>query len=281
MDFKLVHLVDPEHVGRIRTPGPVEAYTLDFALFMEPRRRNIEIVRFWETDDQRRRVRLREAPVYDLTAATPRSEARRREAEEALKVAAPSPPSPRTRPSSSCSTTRRASRRYAQARPAPPRLAPPRHPLGWHAAALPTSNLRSTEQGCRAKRLFSGRLCGIAVTLAAVAPPERLRSELERLRDRGLTFKQAWPAAVSRALRDEPMRTKLFWRQAWLQQRAPGWSPTAACPGRLTGAAAGEDRDPRARSVRVHRPADRLAPVPALGQGTRRATLGPVLGEGA
>jgi hypothetical protein len=26
--------------------------------FMEPRRRYIEIVKFWETDDQRRRVRL-------------------------------------------------------------------------------------------------------------------------------------------------------------------------------------------------------------------------------
>lgn len=37
---------------------------------MEPRKRNIEIVSFWETDDQRRRVKLREAPIYDLTRAT-------------------------------------------------------------------------------------------------------------------------------------------------------------------------------------------------------------------
>lgn len=36
---------------------------------MEPRRRNIEVVRFWETDDQRRRVRLREAPDYPLERA--------------------------------------------------------------------------------------------------------------------------------------------------------------------------------------------------------------------
>ena len=33
---------------------------------MEPRRRNIEIVEFWKSDDQRRRVRLREAPDYPL-----------------------------------------------------------------------------------------------------------------------------------------------------------------------------------------------------------------------
>jgi hypothetical protein len=55
---------------------------------MEPRRRNIEIVKFWETDHQRRRVRMREAPIYGLdraavvVAGTPVS------AEEALQVAA-------------------------------------------------------------------------------------------------------------------------------------------------------------------------------------------------
>lgn len=66
MDFKLIHLVDESTSAASGRPGRFEAYTLDFALFMEPRRRNIEIVRFWETDDQRRRVRLREAPDYPL-----------------------------------------------------------------------------------------------------------------------------------------------------------------------------------------------------------------------
>lgn len=69
MDFKLIHLVDPSTSAASGRPGRYEAYTLDFALFMEPRKRNIEIVRFWETDDQRRRVKLREAPVYDLKRA--------------------------------------------------------------------------------------------------------------------------------------------------------------------------------------------------------------------
>lgn len=66
MDFKLIHLVDESTSAASGRPGRFEAYTLDFALFMEPRRRNIEIVRFWETDEQRRRVRLREAPEYPL-----------------------------------------------------------------------------------------------------------------------------------------------------------------------------------------------------------------------
>ena len=70
MDFKLIHLVEPITSAASGRPGRYEAYTLDFALFMEPRKRNIEIVRFWETDDQRRRVRLREAPIYDLKRAT-------------------------------------------------------------------------------------------------------------------------------------------------------------------------------------------------------------------
>jgi hypothetical protein len=67
MDFKLIHLVEPSTSAASGRAGRFEAYTLDFALFMEPRRRNIEIVRFWETDDQRRRVRLREAPIYELS----------------------------------------------------------------------------------------------------------------------------------------------------------------------------------------------------------------------
>jgi len=64
------------------------AYTLDFALFMEPRRRNIEIVKFWESDDQRRRGRLREAPNYPLargSAAISGEQSAR--AEEVLEVA--------------------------------------------------------------------------------------------------------------------------------------------------------------------------------------------------
>jgi len=45
MDFKLVHLVEPSTSAASGRPGRFEAYTLDFALFMEPRRRNIEVGR--------------------------------------------------------------------------------------------------------------------------------------------------------------------------------------------------------------------------------------------
>jgi hypothetical protein len=88
MDFKLIHLVDESTSAASGRPGRFEAYTLDFALFMEPRRRNIEIVRFWETDDQRRRVRLREAPDYPLARgdAVIRGDEIRK-AEDALEVA--------------------------------------------------------------------------------------------------------------------------------------------------------------------------------------------------
>jgi hypothetical protein len=88
MDFKLIHLVDESTSAASGRPGRFEAYTLDFALFMEPRRRNIEIVRFWETDDQRRRVRLREAPDYPLLRGDALVKGdRSARAEEALRVA--------------------------------------------------------------------------------------------------------------------------------------------------------------------------------------------------
>ena len=88
MDFKLIHLVDESTSAASGRPGRFEAYTLDFALFMEPRRRNIEIVRFWETDDQRRRVRLREAPDYPLArGAAAIAGGEPAQAEDALEVA--------------------------------------------------------------------------------------------------------------------------------------------------------------------------------------------------
>ena len=69
MDFKLVHVIEPDTSAASGRPGRHEAYTLDFALFMEPRLRNIEHVEFWKTDDQRRPQGLREAPVYSLARA--------------------------------------------------------------------------------------------------------------------------------------------------------------------------------------------------------------------
>lgn len=94
MDFKLIHLVEPSTSAASGRPGRFEAYTLDFALFMEPRKRNIEIVRFWETDDQRRRVRLREAPVYELARGRTVISGEGQAAEEAIRVATSLPAAP-------------------------------------------------------------------------------------------------------------------------------------------------------------------------------------------
>ncbi|MDQ6749640.1 MAG: hypothetical protein M3Z33_02610, partial [Actinomycetota bacterium] len=61
---------------------------------MEPRRRNIEVVEFWLTDDQRRRVRLREAPTYDLSRGAQVIVGEQISAEEALQIAARVPSEP-------------------------------------------------------------------------------------------------------------------------------------------------------------------------------------------
>jgi hypothetical protein len=66
MDFKLIHVVEPDTSAASGREGRYEAYSLDFAFFMEPRLRGIEHVEFWRTDEQRRRRGVREAPVYEL-----------------------------------------------------------------------------------------------------------------------------------------------------------------------------------------------------------------------
>jgi energy-coupling factor transporter ATP-binding protein EcfA2 len=69
MDFKLIHVIESDTSAASGRSGRYEAYTLDFALFMEPRLRGIDHVEFWKTDEQRRRVGVREAPVYPLERA--------------------------------------------------------------------------------------------------------------------------------------------------------------------------------------------------------------------
>jgi energy-coupling factor transporter ATP-binding protein EcfA2 len=69
MDFKLIHVIESDTSAASGRSGRYEAYTLDFALFMEPRLRGIEHIQFWRTDEQRRRVGVREAPVYSLERA--------------------------------------------------------------------------------------------------------------------------------------------------------------------------------------------------------------------
>ena len=70
MDWKLVHIVDTDTSAASGRGGRYEAYTLDVSTFMAPRLRNIEIVEFWRTDNQRRPVGLRESPIYELSRAT-------------------------------------------------------------------------------------------------------------------------------------------------------------------------------------------------------------------
>lgn len=66
MDFKLIHVIEPDTSAASGREGRYEAYTLDFAFFMEPRLRGIDHIEFWMTDEQRRRRGVREAPVYEL-----------------------------------------------------------------------------------------------------------------------------------------------------------------------------------------------------------------------
>jgi hypothetical protein len=69
MDFKLVHIIEPDTSAASGRRGRFEAYTLDFSLFMEPRLRGIKHIEFWKTDEQRRREGVREAPHYSLDRA--------------------------------------------------------------------------------------------------------------------------------------------------------------------------------------------------------------------
>jgi len=69
MDFKLIHVIEPDTSAASGRQGRFEAYTLDFSLFMEPRKRGIEIVEFWKFDDGRRRIGVRESPTYHLERA--------------------------------------------------------------------------------------------------------------------------------------------------------------------------------------------------------------------
>jgi len=69
MDFKLLHVVEADTSAASGRKGRYEAYTLDFALFMEPRLRGLEHVEFWKFDADRRKKGTREAPVYLLARA--------------------------------------------------------------------------------------------------------------------------------------------------------------------------------------------------------------------
>lgn len=69
MDFKLLHLIEPDTSAASGRQGRYEAYTLDFSTFMEPRLRNITHVEFWKIDEQRRKRGVREAPIYPLSRA--------------------------------------------------------------------------------------------------------------------------------------------------------------------------------------------------------------------
>ena len=66
MDMKLIHVIEPDTSAASGRSGRYEAYTLDFSLFMEPRRRNIQIVEFWIRGEDSHRKGVRESPVYPL-----------------------------------------------------------------------------------------------------------------------------------------------------------------------------------------------------------------------
>ncbi|WP_152981062.1 hypothetical protein [Stenotrophomonas koreensis] len=69
-DFKLLHLIAPDTSAASGRPGRFSAYTLDAAIFMEPRRRGLDVVAFWEQDDERRPRGIRESRTYELSRMT-------------------------------------------------------------------------------------------------------------------------------------------------------------------------------------------------------------------
>jgi hypothetical protein len=66
MDMKLIHVVEQDTSAASGRQGRYEAYTLDFSLFMEPRRRKIEITEFWVRGEDSHKKGVRESPVYPL-----------------------------------------------------------------------------------------------------------------------------------------------------------------------------------------------------------------------
>ncbi|HEL4101789.1 TPA: hypothetical protein UM352_001120 [Stenotrophomonas maltophilia] len=66
-DFKLLHLITPDTSAASGRPGRFSAYTLDAAIFMEPRRRGLDVVAFWEQDEERRPRGIRESRTYELS----------------------------------------------------------------------------------------------------------------------------------------------------------------------------------------------------------------------
>jgi hypothetical protein len=67
MDMKLIHVIEPDTSASSSRQGRYEAYTLDFSLFMEPRKRGIQIVEFWIRGEDSHKKGIREAPIYPLT----------------------------------------------------------------------------------------------------------------------------------------------------------------------------------------------------------------------
>ncbi|MFT3864488.1 MAG: hypothetical protein QM729_09455 [Solirubrobacterales bacterium] len=82
MDFKLIHVIEPDTSAASGRSGRFEAYTLDFSLFMEPRLRGLKHIEFWRNDPKRSRAGVREAPTYSLERARLAAEKQPTEATE-------------------------------------------------------------------------------------------------------------------------------------------------------------------------------------------------------
>jgi hypothetical protein len=84
MDYKLIHVIEPDTSAASGRTGRFEAYTLDFSLFMEPRLRGIKHIEFWRTDPKRSPAGVREAPHYSLERASVAAQGEPTESTEAV-----------------------------------------------------------------------------------------------------------------------------------------------------------------------------------------------------
>jgi hypothetical protein len=67
MDFKLIHQIEADTSASSGKGGRrFSAYVLDASVFMHPRKRNIDVVEFWERDEQRNPKGVRQSPIYEL-----------------------------------------------------------------------------------------------------------------------------------------------------------------------------------------------------------------------
>lgn len=70
MDLKIIHIIDHDTSSKAHKGARFEAFVFDFSIFMEPRRRNIEVIEFWMQDEYRNKKGLRDSTILNIEQFT-------------------------------------------------------------------------------------------------------------------------------------------------------------------------------------------------------------------